>query len=218
MKFLDVPSSGSYREKTYARNRFGQYVRNRATPVNPSSTFQGAVRSRLAAQASAWRDLTDLQRAGWEALGNLISRTDALGQSYTLNGFMAYVMVNNNNAAAGNAVVTSAPAILTPDAPVLGAVTLTAAAFTIAYTPTPAAAGQRIFTFASPQRSAGRSFEADRRLIAVSAAAAASPVNCFSAYEARFGVPVVGMKVFFGIALYDSGFLSIPTLGSAVVS
>jgi len=218
MKILDVPQSGSLAGVTSSRNRFGQYRRTRATPVNPNSNAQGTVRNRLAAQAIAWRALTDEQRAGWESLGSQLTRTDSLGQSYTLTGFQAYGSVNNNNVAAGNAVVAAAPAIAAPVGLLTATVTLTAAAFSVAHTATPLASGARLFVFASPQRSAGRSYEGDYRLIFVSAAAAASPANVYSAYCARLGVPVVGTRIFLSLQIYLAGFLGGPLSLSQVVA
>ena len=218
MKFLDVPRSGSYQGVTSSRNRYGQYLRTRATPVNPDSTFQGAVRARLSANAADWRTLTGIQKEGWQSLGSSMSRTDSLGQVYTLNGFMAFVSVNNNLAAAGASALTDAPALSTPAAIATVTITLTAAALSVAYTPTPLDTGERLFTYASEQRSAGRSFEGDLRLVAVSAAAAASPANVFAAYQARFGTPVVGNRVFFSFVRYFGGFLSGPLRTSQVVA
>jgi len=218
MKMLDVPQSGSVAGTTSSRNRYGQYRRTRATPVNPDTTFQATVRNRTATNGAAWRALTDVQRAGWESLGAMIQRTDSLGQTYTLNGFLAYVSVNNNNSAAGNAVVADAPTFLTPDGITTTTITLTAAALSVAYTATPLPAGVRLFTFVSPQRSAGRAFEGDLRLLAVSAAAAASPADLFTAYQTRFGTPVVANRIFFGFQLYKAGFLSGSMLKSQVVA
>jgi len=218
VKVRDVPSSGSYQGLTHSRNRYGQYVRSRATPVNPNTTFQGAQRANLSGRSAEWRALTSTQRASWDSLAAMMSRTDALGQGYTLNGFLAYVSVNSNNQAAGNAVVSTAPAIVTPSPPLTAVVTLTAAAFSVAYTATPLAAGQRLFTFVSPQRSAGRNFEGDYRLIAVSAAAAASPANIFAAYQARLGTPAVGNRIFMRLEIYQSGFLSGPLSLSQIVA
>lgn len=218
MKILAEPRSGSLQGLTSSRNRFGQYVRSRATPVNPNSTAQGTVRARMAANSAAWRGLTDLQRAGWEGLGSQMSRTDSLGQTYTLNGFEAYCSVNNNLLAAGDAAVSAAPALVTPEVVATLTVTLTAAAFSLAYTPTPLSTGERLFVYASPQRNAGRSFEGDLRLVHVSAAAAASPANIFSSYTARFGTPVVGNKVFLAVHNYLGGFRSGPFFTSAIVA
>jgi hypothetical protein len=218
MKILDVPQSGSVAGVTSSRNRFEQYQRTRAIPVNPSTSYQGQVRARLAANASAWRDLTANQRAGWTDLGLQILRTDSLGQTYSLTGLQAYAMVNQNNLNAGNAIVSDAPALQTPDAILTCTPTLTAAAFSLAYTPTPLAANERLFAYIGPQRSAGRQYESDVRLIHVSAAAAASPANVLAAYTARFGVPVVGNRIFIELRKYYLGFLSGPLFTSAVVS
>jgi len=218
MKILDVPQSGSLAGTTSSRNRFGQYRRTRAIPVNPNTTYQGAVRDRLALNSAAWRALTSTQRAGWATLGAAMARTDSLGQSYTLTGFAAYCSANNNNLAAGNAVVSDAPALTTPPGLTTATITLTAAAMSIAYTATPLSAGTRLFTYTSPCRSAGRTFESDMRLLAVSAAAAASPANVYATYIARFGVPVAGQCVFFSLSLYNGGFLSGPLAVRQVVA
>lgn len=187
-------------------------------PVNPASSYQGAVRGRISVNAAAWRELTDAQRAGWEGLALLMSRSDALGSSYTLNGFGAYCSVNNNQLAAGNAVLSDAPALVSPSTVATATITLTAASFSVAYTATPLAAGQRLFVYCSPQRSAGRQFESDYRLIHVSAAAAASPADVLAAYTARLGVPIVGNRINLSLHVYEGGFRSGPLLKTAVVA
>jgi hypothetical protein len=48
------------------------------------------------------------------------------------------------------------------------------------------------------------------RLIKVSAAAAASPLVVLTEYTARFGVPVVGNKIFLSLATEHSGFKGSP--------
>lgn len=217
MKMLDVPQSGSVAGVTSSRNRFGQYKRTRAIPVNPASDRQGTVRGRLAELSAAWRDLTDAQRAGWATLGGSYARTDALGQAYNLDGQQAYVSVNMCNLDAGNAVVSDAPGMIAPSGLLTATITSTGGTLSVAYTATPLAAGCRLFTYASPQRSPGRQYESDLRLIHVSAAAAASPANILSAYTARFGAPVVGQKIHFSFQVYEGGFLSGPLRTSHVV-
>ena len=216
MKIIDIPRSGSYQAITSSRNRYGQYVRVRAIPCQPQSSYQGAVRTRLSGNAAAWRTLTASQRAGWADLGTSMIRVDSLGQSNALTGFQAYCSVNIENLAAGNSVVSDAPTFQTPSSITTLTITLTAASFSLAYTPTPLGAGERMFTFVSMQRSAGRSFEGDLRLLAVSAAAAASPADVFSAYQSRFGTPIVGRRVFVRVRRYYLGFLSGPLTTSAV--
>lgn len=147
-----------------------------------------------------------------------MTRTDSLGQTYTLQGNQAYCSVNNERAAAGLAAVADAPALSTPVALATATITLTAAAFSIAYTATPLPAATYLFIFVSPQRSAGRAFESDYRLLAVTAAAAASPHNALVAYTAKFGVPVVGNRIFIQLQTMTLGFLSGPLSTSAVVA
>ncbi len=147
-----------------------------------------------------------------------MNRSDSLGQSYNLTGFLAYVSVNNNNVAAGNAIVADAPVLTTPSALLTAVITLTSAAMSIAYTATPLSAGSRLFSYVSPQRSAGRNFENDFRLLAVSAAAAASPAVLLTAYTAKFGIPVTGNKIFFSFRVYNGGFLSGPLTTSQPVA
>lgn len=210
MKYLGDTQSGSKGGTTASRNRFGQYYRRRAVPVQPRTPAQLNQRARFSTNAAAWRNLTDAQRAGWLSLGLQITRTDALGQVYTLNGFMAYCSVNNNNLDAGNPAVSDAPIVTTPLDIATATITLTAAAFSVAYTATPLGAGVRLFIFASPQMSAGRNFNGNYTLIAVTAAAAASPHNLLAAYTAKYGVPVVGNKVFLSLVTYEAGFMSSP--------
>jgi len=218
MKWLTVPSSGSIAGETASRNRYGQYCRTRAIPVNPNSTAQGVVRARLALNSSVWRTLTGAQRAGWSDLGLMMQRTDSLGQTINLTGQQAYCSVNNERLAAGDAVLADAPALSTPGALSTATITLTTASFSIAYTVTPLAANTKLFIFVSPQRSAGRGFESDYRLLAVTAAAAASPHNALAAYTAKFGVPVLGNRIFLCLQTYFNGFLSGPLYTSAVVA
>lgn len=218
MKILTVPESGSLAGQTASRNRYGQYLRTRATPVNPSSSFQVTVRARLATNASNWRDLTAAQRLAWADLGSQITRNDSLGQSYTLTGFGAYCLVNNNKLAAGDTAISDPIAYAVPDPLLTITPTATVATLSVAYTTTPLAAGVRLFVYASPGRSPGRIFEGDYRLVSVTAAAAASPANIFAAYVLRFGAPVVGNKIFVTGQTYLAGIMGPPLSTSLIVA
>jgi hypothetical protein len=218
MKYLGDPRSGSYQGLTASRNRFGQYMRTRASPVQPRTVAQLNQRARMTTNAAAWRGITDAQRAGWQSLGLAITRTDSLGSSYTMNGFMAFCSVNNNKLDAGDAALTDAPTIVTPADLLTATVTLTSVAFSVAYTATPLAAGVRLFIWVSPQRSAGRNFNGDYRLLTVTAAAAASPANILEAYTAKFGVPVTGKRIFISLETYQAGFKGSPFNVSQVVA
>jgi len=218
MKVLKPPQSGSLAGQTASRNRFGQYERSRAIPVNPSSNAQGLARARMSANSAAWRGLTVAQRAGWSGLGLSMVRSDSLGQTYTLQGNQAHASVNNIRLEQALAVVPDAPALVTPSVITGVVITLTAIAFSVAFTPTPMPAGTMLAIFASPQRSAGRNFEADFRFMKITAAAAASPLVILPEYTARFGVPVLGNRIFISCIAYSLGFASGPFTTSQVVA
>lgn len=217
MKILDSPRSGSYAGVTSSRNRYGQYVRTRAAPVNPSTTFQVAVRARLGTVAGLWRTTSAIQQAGWRDLGQEIARNDSLGSSYTMNGFGAFCLVNLNKLAAGDATTLDAPLYAPPGQLTTITLTVTTSTMSLAYTTTPLAAGVKLLAFVSPQLSAGRFYNGNYRLIGVSAAAAASPLNLFTAYQARFGTPVTGNKIFLSAQQYLNGFVGEPLLTSIIV-
>lgn len=210
MKYLGDPQSGSQAGTTASRNRNGQYYRTRAMPVNPSSISQQNVRNRMSTNAASWRTITDNQRAGWSTLGEQMTRVDKLGQSYNLNGFQAYCSVNNNLLATGGTVLTDATGVVVPPVLLTATITLTAAALSVAYTATPLGAAQKLMSYVSPPQSPGRAFNKNYRLLAVSAAAAASPANLFAAFSAKFGVPIVGERVFFRFCIQQAGFVGQP--------
>src|SRR5262245_37843035 len=135
-----------------------------------------------------------------------------------MNGSMPYCTVNTNKLDAGYAVLSDAPAIVTPADLATVTITLTNAAFSIAYTATPLGTGVRLFIFVSPQQSAGREFNGDYRLLSVTAAAAASPANVLAAYTARFGAPVTGNRIFVSLTTYKGGFKGSPFNVSQVVA
>jgi len=172
----------------------------------------------MSANAAAWRTCSANQKAGWAALSTQMARTDALGSGYLLNSFGAFVSVNNNKLMVGDARVLDAPALVTPATLDSVTITLTAAAFSVVYAPTPAAALTRVPAYCSPQRSAGRTFEGDLRLVAFSTAAQASPLVLTTLYTARFGVPVVGNRIFISFHTLTAGFRSGPLFVSQVVA
>lgn len=99
---------------TAAHNRFGAYLRNRVIPTNPQSSAQMAVRGDLTTYSQAWRALTSSQRAGWKALGENVTRSDSLGQTYTLTGQQMYVSCARNCKTYGTTPPSDPPAYSPP--------------------------------------------------------------------------------------------------------
>lgn len=106
--------SGSAGSITASRNRNGSYLRTKVMPVNPNTTLQALQRTIFATYSANWRNLTEAQRGGWEALGALMTRTDSLGNPQTLTGIQAYVSVNRNLTMIGGTILSTAPTFAAP--------------------------------------------------------------------------------------------------------
>ena len=189
--------SGSQAGITFSRNKWGQYIRRRAIPVNPNTPDQTAARNLLVALATRWKTLSASQQLGWSTLGDQITREDSLGQPYTLSGIQAYIMVNATRDALGLAVIDDAPPMET----VWDPGTVTVAADSVAQTVTITFTGtsgltDRLNVFATDGRSAGVNFFSSGlfRLIS-STTNPTSPLDISAAYLAKFGALIAGEKV-----------------------
>ena len=90
-----VSMSGSIAGNTFARNRYGNYVRSRTKPVNPNTARQQAVRSALTFLTERWsQTLTAAQRTAWNLYAASVTMTNKLGESINLSGFNHYLRSN----------------------------------------------------------------------------------------------------------------------------
>jgi len=113
MKFTSsiiVAASGSVGGSTYSRNRFGNYIRNRAIPVNPNTSFQAVVRNLMSQLVSSWTEsLTGAQRDSWDTYAANVPVTDKIGQQQFLTGQNHYIRSNLPRLQAGMAQVLTGP-------------------------------------------------------------------------------------------------------------
>ncbi len=106
-----VQMSGSIAGQTHARNRFGNYMRARTTPVNPKSPRQVAARVNIMFLAEQWREapMTDAIRAAWQTYADSVNWQNKLGESVTLTGFNMFMRANCVLLTAGQTIVTAGP-------------------------------------------------------------------------------------------------------------
>lgn len=96
-----------------------------------------------------------------------------------------------------------------------------AIALSVAFTPTPLAAGEKIVIEATRQVSPGISFlpRSEYKQVFVGSAASASPANILSAYNALFGALIAGQKIFVRAwSVSSNGIASVPVLSTVVVT
>lgn len=105
---------GSVGGQVHSRNRFGNYIRSRTTPVNPNTQRQSTMRAIIASVASAWSNiLTQAQRDAWEVYANAITFTNKLGEQVKLTGFNHYIRSNSFNLQNGGTRIDVGPTTLT---------------------------------------------------------------------------------------------------------
>lgn len=181
-----------------SKNRAGAYMRNKVTPVNPGSTYQVAVRSRLSSISASWRGLTAAQRLAWNAAVSDFKKTDIFGDIQNPSGFNLYQKLNNNLSNVGGA------ALVAPNSPVsvsvFATVALTAVeggAITLTVTPTTLPVTERLIVRATAPQSAGKSFvKSEFRQITVLSAIVAGSVVLTTQYTAKFGAVLENQKIF----------------------
>ena len=203
MKILDVPQSGSMAGSTSSRNRFGQYRRTRAIPVNPKSTAQRSVRAVLTDASRSWRALTDAQRAAWGVAGGALTRRDSLGQAITLTGHQFYVSAYCKQVVSGLTPLSTPPATVKALIPIL--TSLTVASGTVTLTALEIPTNNAVLVYSTPPLSAGRSYTGARRLIQVIPAGTAAAHAVYASFVAKWGAPLAGSKASFEAQLVSGG-------------
>lgn len=105
-----VQASGSIAGNTYARNRFGNYIRPRTKPVNPNSIQQSAVRTSLSYLAQYWAQvLSAAERSAWATYAASIAMKNRLGETVYLTGFNHFLRSNIELARHALTIVDAGP-------------------------------------------------------------------------------------------------------------
>ena len=79
-----------------SHGRIGQQLVARRPRTQPRTTSQQVNRSKLPALASAWRQLTRAQQAGWAALASQTDSHDRLGQAHHPSAYTLFLSCNRN--------------------------------------------------------------------------------------------------------------------------
>jgi len=189
---------GSINGVTFARNRFGQYARAKASPVQPRTPAQTERRAQLTVLSQRWRTLDEALRSEWRALADELTRSDTLGMTYRLTGLQAYLQVNLWRALLGLAPQDNPPPQLAAPNPVsIRAINydIDQNILNIEFTPAPYTGALAIWATAPFSRGVNFVAPSRYRLVAVRRPAAfggnlGSPQNVGTDYIAKFGIPL----------------------------
>lgn len=203
-------ASGSRGGSVAARNRGGNYFRVRATPTNPNTFAQQAVRNVLASLSTSWRDvLSDEQRENWLAYADTLSLTDPLGQPIKLTGLNAYVRGNALRRQAGLTAIANAPtltgsATFTPDIPGIVATPTRVTVGFGAGDSWATAQNGAILAYLSDPVSPARNYPVPTRLAGFFVRGVGAPANPIDVEYTTDVAPVEGQRRFVRLATVDA--------------
>lgn len=214
-------SRGSLEGVTFSKNRGGSISRKRSIPTTSLTTRNSVVRSRQANLAKRWSSiLTVAQRSGWVVLANANPVVDVFGNTRYLSGFQFYIRVNHIRQQSGAVILDTAPADQTGTAIATVVVTATTVPLvSIAFTATPTDADHRVYVFATPNLSPGKSNVTGLyKFLGASSLAKASPYVLTTEYGNLFGNPLSGRAIWFRVTSErDSRGVLLPSLVSQVI-
>lgn len=89
-------ASGALAGNVFAHNKGGMYMRARATPVNPATPQQVAVRNAVKTLSTRWLQvLTQVQRDAWTTYAVNVPLTNKLGEPHIIPALAMYIRCNS---------------------------------------------------------------------------------------------------------------------------
>lgn len=176
-----------------SKNRAGNYIRNKTTPVNPQTSFQQANRQKLGAMSSAWNGLTEAQRASWRASVASFPYTDIFGDRKELDGKSLMIKLNMNLLNAGQAEIQTAPAsVAIPELGITSGTATVSDGVGLVITPVTVPVGFSLLVYATPPVNGGVYFVKNKYRLLGTATAVAGAVDLETLYNDRFGALSAG--------------------------
>lgn len=198
---------GSLGGHVFSRGRSGAIARTKVTPLNPQTTFQQSVRARLASISQTWRTLTEAQRNAWNASVANFERTNVFGDSVKPTGKNLFTAVNINLDNINSIPLTEPPLPVVVVAPEISALLMDIGTPDVqSFNVGVANASQDMVIFGTAPLSPGKNFvKSEFRQIGVISQLAGGATDIKAIYEAKFGVPIAGQKVFIKVVPINNG-------------
>ena len=171
-----------------SKNRYGSYVRNKVTPVNPQTQYQQEVRQRLGSLSQTWRTLSTRQRNGWSELAKSTPFTDIFGDTKHLDGKAFFIKLNSNLLSIGQATISSAPVLgEIPPLALDSVIASTENDLSVTIDPAVVPAGFTLKVFSTPVLPAQINFVKNRYRDLGAATVVGGAADISAAYADRFG-------------------------------
>ena len=209
-----------------SKNRYGQYLRNKITPVNPQSNHQMAVRGQFGALSSQWRNLTEEQRESWKTAGADSPETNIFGDTVILQPNVFFIKRNMLLTTAGLTVIKTAIETTEVEYQNITLQDFTTTSMTLDLEHQRFNEGaDKMVVYATRPVSAGRAFlKNDYRVIGVLKesdfldGSSYTQADIIDLYIARFGNPIAGSRIGVAVKCVNStGAVSLPAHYSGLV-
>lgn len=107
-----IEMRGAIAGNVFSRNKGGNYVRAKTTPINPNTALQQVVRAAMAFLTERWSSiLTAGQRTAWNLYGASVQVTNRLGESVNISGFNHYIRSNMIRKQKNAAIIDDGPIV-----------------------------------------------------------------------------------------------------------
>lgn len=191
---------GKLQNVVFTGSRSGLNIRTRVKPTNPNTSFQSAVRAFFAVFTVAFRSLSEVNIALWNATAAIGNKSNVFGDSYRTTGHKLFVAQNVTNGLFGDGNQIDEPITpVIPDPVGISAIDFDSDPETATVTLDDAVPADTVLVItASSQLSAGVS-NATGKLVVIKtfpAATGAGDLDIATEYTAHFGTLVKDRKVF----------------------
>lgn len=191
---------GSLAGQVHSRNTFGNYIRQKVSPVQPRTSRQLEIRELFTSFSRRFSQvLADEQQEAWRQAAASAPVRDVFGDSITLTGINLYTRLNSLRALMGLDPLDEPPPVVEVGAPKLTNVVANpeAPALTVDFSPSPVPADTYLFIWATEPLNPGVAFVAHKlRLLTVLPPGTASPAELFPTYAERFGGLTNGKRIY----------------------
>lgn len=197
-----VNGRGKLGGHVYSKNRGGAYVRTLQTPSNPRTSFQQSGRAVFTQLTQGWSSLTDSQRNGWNIGTENFTRTDVFGDTRKLSGKGLYISLNKELILVGKQTIDDCPSpgpIVVPSE-----IDTVVEIASTSIDPVISVEGGAInyddvVITTTGKVSNGTTFITNKLVVLDAGSSTSNDVGLYNNYIARFGEPVAGDKIFFGV-------------------
>ena len=191
---------GSIAGQVHSRNTYGNYIRQKVSPVQPRTPRQLEVRELFTTLSRRFSHyLADGQQEAWRQAAASTPVRDVFGDSITLTGINLYTRLNSLRVLAGLDPLDEPPPVEEVEAleSFTPAWNPTAFALTLDFAPAPVPSDRYLFIWATEPLNPGVAFVSHKlRLLTILSPNTASPAELTGAYVARYGRLIPGKAIY----------------------